>query len=448
MLQDIDWAGLSRIDEIGVPMALGTTLDVGGDANANRRLLTVPPGQCFVITSITGDIAQADADSVEVSPALASRIAVGVHIEDASNTEASAIRTMPFVRWRDLFNNAASASWRTAPANNNWVWKPKMPICVPAGYHVGHTQPLIIGNGASVRGYLIADRAAALMGLDTNTVRTTRRQGVASAMATNSATALIPARTGKSVQILDIFVRVQPLAAAAANVLTIRQTDAKDIFRFVNDNPANLMQQQLSPGICTAPGTGVSILSTTTNTASVSIVYRYLDAADVPANHWWSCIDPEKPSSTSTLPGASAAPLATFYPATGRTVASGLAGPANQNIMKGYVITANQNARSEVGVIRLGTGATPGLPGFGAFVANVGTPVTQTLTLYQPEQTLWAGESDITVKSRTNHAFWWESIAPLAAATPTPVRNWGCTAWGFTVPAIDAVGTRIRGTAT
>jgi hypothetical protein len=268
-------------------------------------------------------------------------------------------------------------------------------------------------------------------------------------MATNSATALIPARTGKSVQIMDIFVRVQPLATAAANVLTVRQTDGKDIFRFVNDNPANLMQQQLSPGICTAPGTGVSILSTTTNTASVSIVYRYLDAADVPANHWWSCIDPEKPSSTSTVAGFGITPFATFYPATGRTVATGLAGVANQHVLQGYTLTANQNTRSEATILRIGTGATPGVPGFSSFViANIGTPVTQVLTMYSPEQTLWASESGIAVKAQTDHGFFWESVSPLGSLTVTPIRNWGCTAWGLTVPAIDRVGTRIRGTAT
>lgn len=458
MLQDIDRAGLSRLDEIGVPLTLGSTLDEsGGGGVSTRRLLTVPAGQCFIMTRISSSTSQVLLGTPEIEPPLASRAPVGVVIRDRANAIVSTVRTMPFWRWQTLFQNAATATWRNAHPIPSWSWAPKMPVCVPSGWHVNHPQPTAIGNGTVVYGYLVDERSAASMGFDTNTVTASRRQGAVSEVATSAGQVIIPSKAGKSVQILDIFARVQPQATAAANVMTVRQTDNKAIFQFINDNPANLAEQQLSPGLFTGIGQGVNLVMTAgaSGAGSVSIIYRYVDAADVPGNHWWSQVNPTMPGTGATASGAAfvaSTALAAFYPADGTTVASGLAGTANQNILKGYSITCartNVAAVADPTLARISTGATGGRIGFSpAVVVNVGTPVTPVLAMLSQEQTVWDGASDLCVKSKTNEGFFFDASGVLAASTDAGIRNWSCTAWGLTVPAQDRVGTRIRGTET
>ena len=99
MAQDFNLAGLSELDKIGTPMQVGSTLDEHGGLGVllDRRLIVVPQGQCFLITSIQGNGGQLDGTGVVTSPTLGNRVNLGLEIKDATVPVSYTHLTLPTI---------------------------------------------------------------------------------------------------------------------------------------------------------------------------------------------------------------------------------------------------------------------------------------------------------------------------------------------------------------
>jgi hypothetical protein len=441
-------SALSRLPLIGQPMYIGSTQDVAGAFGSPKTMLQVPLGKVFVITKIV--LAPVSYLVAYVaSPSLGDRTGNGLDIRTSAGNE--------FTRWQSLFNASAANSWRNAPPNNVVAWKLRTPIAIAPGAIVGNPQDNTYHNTAGAFGYMIDEGEATALGLQLLGKSATEQGGVKSATSTTSAVTLIPAKTGHSIQILNVLARQQPLATAASSTLTLRQSgDSRNVFQFTNGNPANLCQFAFSPQIFLRPGQGLDMLSTTTNTGSAAVHYRYVPEADVPGDHWWACQAPTKPAGTTTKQTTNTA-ITCYYPKSNTTATT--AGTGRQHILEGYALSAQYAATSPVsggalaagGVsFRIGAGASGGEIGnSGLLVSNTasGTQMSPIFDLYEHEQTLWVAEDDAMVIAPATNGLFFESLA-YEDTIPADgrIRDWFVMAWGRTIPE-RFTGTTNRGQA-
>lgn len=438
-------SALSRLPLIGQPMYIGTTQDAAGNFAAPKTMLSVPLGKVFIITKIALAPISYVGTAYVASPALVDRTGNGLDIRTAAGTVVGTIKVNEFTRWQSLFNASAANSWRNAPPNNIVMWKLRTPIAIAAEAIVGNPQDNLYHNTAGAFGYMIDEGEAQALGFQVLGKSTTEQGGVKSATSTTSAVTLIPAKTGHSIQILNILARQQPLATAASSTLTLRQSgDSRNVFQFTNGNPANFAQFAFAPQIFLRPGQGLDMLSTTANTGSACVHYRYVPEADVPGDHWWACQAPTKPAGASTKEAANTA-ITCYYPKSNSTAT--LATKGRQHLLEGYVFSAQYAATSPLsgGVLaaggisfRLGAGTSAGQVGnSGLLVANTpsGTQLTPIFDLYEHEQTLWVTEDDAMIPVPAEQGLFFESLA-YEDTIPAGgrIRDWFVMAWGRTMP--------------
>lgn len=447
MRNELDFAGIDKLEEVGEPMAVGVSLDAYTGA---AKMLTVPPGKAFIITHI---VSQGDVNTYpfNASPNQTST-ATGIEIVNAADTTGMSIAFMPFFRWQASFDEQDSPTWRNSIPSSAVVWKPRWPIAVPPTWIVRSQQAANLGNNFVVYGYLVADGAARTLGFDINgdATETNRRYGVESLVTTASQATLVAGRTGKSIQILDVFIRVQP-ETNVANVCVVEQTDGKDIFRIANHNPSDLVEVKCSPGIYLKSGVGIYVSSTVANTASVCISYRFVDEDEVPGDHWWSCTLPNFPTPATTQGGAldtftnTSTAMVCYYPRLDTTKTSPTKG--FQHLLRGYVINAQKDTDNvpEILMFRLSTGSTGGLIGNNAAVVggitDSGYPLSPVFISGQHDQNLWIAVDGINLACKKDDgSIWVDAQGATQAFITTPstqdmnVDQWAVTAWGRTIP--------------
>lgn len=459
MLKEINWAGVADLSTTGVPMTVGAALSAsGGDGNVNRDLLTVPDGYCFIATKFSGTLCGNEGGAgLLPSPTLSARQFTGL-IGSVGVSAAETIQTMSWVRWAALFNGGAGTTWRNAPIIDTWKWKPQWPICFPSGRRIRSLNAQLTANGNVAYGYLVPESTAATLGFDTNPAlpSASRLTNVVSVMPTvTTAVTAIPAKTGFSIQILDIWLRVQPLATATACFLRVQQnlsTVLTTVFQVNNDNPANLIEEQLSPGLFLSPGASLELVSSAAYTGSAVISYRYVKAEDVPDDHWWYHVAPARSGTSATeILGAlgsytaASAAVVPYFPAKNASASGGLAGRGMQHWLHGFLISmahdpsdgvvftnplgATSWYRLSAGAVggRIGIGSTPGVP---PDQVELGSPLTPVVNCTGHESAVALSESQLMVRTAENHGIWIDQASFGVTDAAANLRNCNITVWG------------------
>lgn len=471
MLKEIDFAGVNDLSNTGVPMTVGAALSAsGGDLNTNRELVVVPDKHCFIATKFLGTVCGNETGvAIAASPAIATRPFTGL-VASIGVDAAEQVRVMPWVRWQALFNASAAVTWRNAPVIDAWKWHPKWPVCFPSGRVIRSLNASLTSNGNMIYGYLVPETTAATLGFDTNPVLATRTANVASVMPTvTTAVTAIPAREGFSIQILDIWLRVQPLATATACSLTVQQNlvgELSTVFKLNNDNPANFVDEQFSPGLFLTPGASLELVSSAAYTGSATINYRYIPQQDVPDDHWWYHVSPARSGTSApaieALLGVHAAPsspVLPYFPGKGASVISGLAGKGMQHWLNGYLMSMTHDAtdglastfggnswyRLSAGAVggRIGVGSTPLVP---PDQEELGSPLSPVLNCTGHESAASISESGLMVRTAENHGIWIDQASFGITDAAANLRNCNITVWGRRLAVQgDTVGTRKRG---
>lgn len=458
VLQELDFAGISKlIEDVGVPMIAASALD---DGSGSGKMLTVPPGHCFIITRIAtaGEIQPVAFDG---SPNRSATTDVnGLLVNNAADTLEYAIGFRAFRRWQTYFEQAATPTWRTTPPNNTVDWSLKWPICIPPGWFVYNSGGAALGNGAVAYGYLIGTGHARTLGFDTNPSATDadRRYGVRTISTTASAVEAVAGRAGKHIQILDMFIRNQTEVPEVTNVLTIRQTDDRNIFKIACNNPNNFQEFKLSPGIFLAEGQGIEVLSTVTLLSTICFTYRFVEPEDVPGDHWWACTEPDIATPATTKVGTASnvttvsTPVTCFYPRRGTTKT--LPTQGFQHILRGYLYSMQkdtisaQNSPGDVDVsyFRISTGEGSVIGNVALGVTDNGVPISPVYMLSQQNQAVWGvteGLNIVCPKDTGGISIDVNGVGqiPIAIGLTTPIStnldvdNFFVTTWGKTIPA-------------
>lgn len=333
--------------------AVRTQLD-NSSGGAASLLQSVPRGQVFLMTDI---IVQADATATVTGGHLASPTTstnYGILLRNQAGGAETALSFKTNTRWQATFDPANTPNWRNAAPSNVVHWRPKYAIPVPSGWSVLAGPTLgtsAIGNHAAVYGYMLDEDSARSLGYSVTASATDseRRLFTAASEGAASYTDLIAARSGKSIRILDIHVRMQS-EVNATNTLSLRQSDGREIFHWTSNNPSDLVNMAFSPDIFLRAGQSLQIQTTDVGTVSVNVSVEYVDEDDVPGNHWWACVQPALPS-PGLLSGASIASNAVvvqYYPRRNVTLSLGNPLARDQHVIRGYTMSVQKD-----------TGATP-----------------------------------------------------------------------------------------
>lgn len=451
MLKQTLLSELSRLDETGEAMAYGVVIDqTVGATNA----ITVPEGQVFLMTHIH---VQADTTTAGLSaafPASPDKTVYGFTVRDTAGTGQWDISFLVFRRWQQLFVPENSPNWRSAAPGNAVVWKPKYPIPVPAGWTVKSTSGGEWGNQIAVYGYLVSVDGARTAGYQVSNSATDayRQHGIASATPTTSAADLIAARTDQHIRILDVFVRVQP-ETNTTNKVQLLQTDGRVVFSWTNNNPGELFEQQISPEIILKKGQALQIVGTVAASASVVVIYEYVDPAEVPADHWWGCIEPELPTPTvskvgtiSSFPKVSTS-MVCYYPKLDTTKTSPTQG--YQHIVRGWSLSAQKDTgvtpdQTFLAISQGTSGGTIEYTAGGTTQGNI--QISPTYTIGAQGQCVYASIDGLNIPcNKDTGTIWIDTLQAgpatgvlSAAATPTSgdadIDEWSVTMWGKTIP--------------
>lgn len=326
-----------------------STADVGNNAQTIR---VIPRGQVFLITQI---VVQADQTTggffTAWTPNNIAFEQAGVSFNDASVTRQGAALFMAARRQQADFDSGNTPSWRNAPPGNVIKWTPKYAIPVPSGWRVMVDAAGEFASRASVYGMMVDEDSARTLGYSVSTTATDadRRYGMVNSSGTASATTIIAGRTGQSIRILDMHIRMQT-ATFATNTLTLQQVDGRKVLEMSASSMADVQEHAFSPGIFLKSGQGLQIQTTAANTVSVNISYEFVDEDEVPGNHWWACVNPAYPSPGTNVvqnplnpPGSNIAvgrestAITVYYPR--RDVTATVALGRDQHVLSGYAVS-------------------------------------------------------------------------------------------------------------
>lgn len=457
MVRDL-WSRLSEDDLVGEPIVVGAAINQA--SNVASRILKVPKDQVFLITHV---VVQADGSpggitgAFQASPDLGS---IGINIVDQNGTAAGNIYFQSFSRWQAAFERENSPNWRNAPPGNGVCWKPKYPIPVPSEWQLNATAQATgfrvgdFGQQVAVYGRLVSEEEARTLGYRVSASATSsdRRHMVFTAVPSVTPFTIIPARTGKSVRILDVHVRMQP-ETGAANRWTLQQTDGTRVFRWTNNNPSDLLEMHFSPDIYLKPGTGLQSVGNVALSGTAVIVFEYVDQEDVPADAWWACVEPEFPTPAATKVGLGSAfpsvstQVTCFYPARNTTKTSPLAG--FQHIVRGYVMSAQKKSTvtPDQTLLAISTGSAAGqIHHSDLLTSQSNFQISPTLTVVAHDQCVYLSVDDINVPCPPDTgSIWIDTLGTgpatgllSIAATPTAgdadIDSWCVTIWGKTIP--------------
>lgn len=446
---------------VGRPMTIGAALD---QDPGSAILYTVPKGQVFLVTHI---VAQIDVSS-QLAGAVASpqspSLFGGLATFDEAGTGQDTIEFKAFARWNNLFLTGGSPTWKTSFPANTVQWGLKYPYPVFAGWTVRSSATPGGGSGwgnhYAVYGVQMDENAARMLGFQVRGSATDseRRMGAVSLASPSTPAALVAGRTGQSIRILDLSIRIQP-ETNTANTVTLSETadGTRNIFQFRNDNPAEFFNYQFSPDIYLTPGAALDLGSTVANTASVTCVYEYVDAADVPSDHFWACVDPDLPTpgagttGTGSVLTSTSTEITLYYPGrAGRSYTDTTKtspGKGYQHILNGYAVSVQKNAEAgtaetdatEQTKLCLSTGSAAGQiqsDGYGTTQTNY--QLSPVFSASSHDQSLGIVVPGINVPCKKDDGSIWvdtlgfNGIATTPTQTANDIAGWAVTVWGRT----------------
>lgn len=441
--------------DLGTPLTSSAVVDQATATLPN--LITVPRGQVFLMTSIQ---LQADPGKYNLgsnynpSPALSS---YGYVLTNEAGSGIWAFGFLSALRQISDYHSGITPTALSAPPGNVVVWRPKYAIPVPGGFRLEASTSLgDFGNHSMVHGILVDQATAATLGYNLNAVAASSRHHITTSRGTSSATTIITGRTGKSIRLLDVHVRLQPIANST-NTLTIQQVDGQKIFQWTNSNVVDLVEQVFSPDeLFLKPGQGLQIQTTVADTCSFTVSYEFVDQEEVPKNVFFACLQPNKPTPTETAWAGAGRKKSTqftlYYPRTGTTGTT--PGVGKQHLVRGIQMSAQKgNGRFanslqtvEMTLFAISQGASAGNIGF-----SLGA---ETQSNAQVSPTLFAGHHDqcvtlvadsLCVPCKPNDgALWFDSgnlnatgLLGSALTDPTTtdadITAWSATVWGRTI---------------
>lgn len=453
MLTEQVLSRLSRINDVGDATAVGVVLEQ--QTGAGNAAITVPAGQVFLIDTV---VVQADTTPAGLNAAFAASPGLGTYgltLNDAAGTAQSNIEFLAFRRWQQTFVPENSPNWRNAPPGNVIVWQPKYPIPVPQGWSVQNLVGGEWGNQVAVYGKTVSMEGARTAGYDVNTSTTdaNRRYGVTSFSPPTAETTHITGRTGKSLRILDVYVRMQPEVGGTTNKITLRQTDDRVIFSWTNNNPSDLLELKFSPDIFLKSGVGLETVATVAGASSVVIVYEFVDDNEVPSDHWWGYVEPDLPTPSVALVGSNqsraiSTVLTCYYPGLDSTKTSPTKGC--QHIVRGYTFSIQKDTTvsPDQTICCLSNGSAGGSIKFtiNGITSQSNAQISPTFTSAAHDQCVFGAVDNINIPcKKDNGSIWVDSMAlgqatgvGTAANTPqatdVDIDEWSWTVWGRTIP--------------
>lgn len=466
---------VDEMDEVGVPMVIGTSKDIYNGAEGMIQASGIPSGMCFIVQRIVGQGATSvipyDLSPVLLTPSATLAPLDGILFADTAGTVQWSAVFRPFQRAHSTFF-AITPRWQNAEPINKINWKLKHPLCVPSGWNIQGTQNGAFNSTFAVYGRLISQTEARDMGFTvSNSVTDTDRMcGVDSLMTFSTTQIIVPAKTGYSIQILDIVIRNQPVAAVlTSGTVTVEQGDGRPIFVLPNNNPGDLAEQVFSPGIYLKSGQSLNAKSSTALIGNVVVSWRYVPDAEVPADHFWACIEPGLPTPATTGVGIAEVgktfshEITCFYPARNTTKTSPTKG--YQHIVRGYMVAIQKEPYNGASAelldasdnfacrISQGTaGSPPGLS-IATVTDSSASPISPVFTANNHDMHVSMVVDDVNMPCKQdNGSIWIDTLAYGPALLTTPITTAGIdefwvTVWGKTIPNRFTDPTH-RGTAT
>lgn len=430
---------------------------------------TVPVGQCAVITKLWCQ----GHGTADASPTTESVIRNSLSFVDAGGGAEGSFTFQAGQRLSRVWSGG-SPNWMTAVPPRPILWEPSHPIVVPSGWSVDSDQTSQTCGGFGLYGYLLDNGLARRYGIDTNDdanpSKRLLKQGGANISSTGAS--LVAGKTDYCIQILDLYIRMQPLDHVVSTAKTIRffQDQASDadfspvdldrtIFRFTNNNP-ELMEVKLSPGIYLKPGAGFSVIgSATADTlcSTVSYICRYVHKSQVPQTHFWGYSSPDlpTPAAGTTGTGSFIVPRSTavtlYYPnpgvdGSGNPVTDTIANAEKQHVVEGIAWSLQKDLEVRTMdhvVFSVTAGASAGTLGVDVY------GVTQTNKLLMPMLNAAGGDQNVSgcidrvrIPCPKETGIFVESFALGSDLASTPsdgaanIDEWDVTVWGETIPAV------------
>lgn len=298
-----------RLHDMAIAGGHGVMIGIPTDGAASAATNVFAPDGCVaVVTKVFGQCS----GMLDTSPNQQGRPEALVLYDTNNNV----VYSMPFMtgnRVNRVHNFGADTPTHLS-AIPNWplMWELSDPIVVPPGWtlkslQIGDAQG--VSNGFACYGYLMSASAAIQCGLDPEPDAAKRRQVYFGSGIWHVEKTLVEGRSGFSVKISDIVVRIQPMLHRTPYYITIYQDDGtteRPIFRFINNNPADLIEVKFSPQIYLKPGAALKAIANV-NTgnpdggivveSTVAGVARYVPTDQVPDNHFWACeLSPKLPT--------------------------------------------------------------------------------------------------------------------------------------------------------
>jgi len=360
-------------EQVGRPVIVGSVQDGNINAAGNAVLKVVPKGFVVLATKFvvqpTGLAGISGAlgtkDTTQGSPQVGSGGTAGQIVTDFESEVGSPAFTMTWqrqARYNTLFGSAASPDWRTAPPANVIQWSPKYPVVIPSGWTVNTGNYTGYGEwaaGQAIYGLLVSEDQARTLGfaVTSNPNDAKRNASVVSGSGDGSTQTLLAGRTGKSIRILDVQIRLQ----APTNTLTtveLRQADgSRSILKLCSSNPAELIDKSLSPDIFLKGGSGLQLVTNDADACSVNVSYEFVDEEEVPGDYFWGYLEPQIYTPGDGTVGTVAAQVFTqqvekltlYYPrldTLGLTATKTTAGKNKQHLLRGFCISAQKEGTS------------------------------------------------------------------------------------------------------
>lgn len=357
-----------RAQLVGTPTADTGTVPVCVETQA---------GQVAIITKIVGMCLPSNDTSPGLSDAGATQ-ALLLYDENGDVT-SEGVRFLAFQRVDAAFfsPSAIENSWMSAVPSCPVVWEPEEPLIVPPRHKLRAAMDsanTMAGGTFACYGYIVDQGTARTLGFSTNTqddtYKTASPTGITlnmsgfrgAAITSTGVVELVRAFPGYTVQVIDLFVRVQPMAGGATtkSVLIGGATDLTDasltldtIFVGVNNNHGDMAEWKGAPCIYLDPSDGLWIGTANDCRASVTCTYRYIPTSEVPQGQWRAYAAPAVPTGatggTSSLYMQASRELTLKYPTrpdgTSFSPQSIITPDVGyQHVVEGYMISGQKDA--------------------------------------------------------------------------------------------------------
>lgn len=380
---------------------------------------------------------------------------------------------LSFLRFRRndlLFEGAQTPSWRSAVPCKPIVWEPEQPLVIPPKHTLRSSMNSNMAGGCfACYGYVVDQDTARSLGFSTNTQDLSysnklNRQGfrgaiIASVDVSKAYWELIPAITGYAIQIIDVHVRMQPIAHAPTNIIYAYYgaagnfLDQNYIMQFVNNNPGDMAEWSFSPGIYLPAdksfffGRFNPSLSDSAASGSVNVTYRYVPSSEVPQDQWWSYIQPSLPTpstgsiGTNDLFTAISTDVVPFYPGKSSQPSTSNPGNGKQHIVEGFCFSAQKDttvASSQLyWALTTGTSTTGTIGVASSGLTTTNYLISPIIALSSHDQMLAMAVDGLAVPCVPDSGL---VLIDTTATGPvnTPVTNlqvdeWNCLVWGRTI---------------